>query len=167
MQGKLFQWCTHLLYCSVLSLCGNLNTRRMSQPDMGSIFHIKKIIEIFWSKETTMWIIIITKFKGFYPPRILNKHWCIYSCLRIPPRENWLQYVYRVYTTAIDFPCNKESLYFWYWKFINFSAEIWESFFLIYKKDIRYHIQKKDRCKAMLRVRRHEFEKEDWTKLAK
>ena len=29
------------LYCSVLSLGGNVNTRRMSQPDMGSIFHIK------------------------------------------------------------------------------------------------------------------------------
>jgi len=41
MQGKLFQ-CTHLLYCSVLSLGGNVNTRRMLQPDMGSIFHIKK-----------------------------------------------------------------------------------------------------------------------------
>ena len=37
MQGKLFQKCTHLLYCSVLSLGGNVNTRRM-----GSIFHIKK-----------------------------------------------------------------------------------------------------------------------------
>ena len=42
MQGKLFQRCTHLLYCSVLSLGGNVNTRRMSKPDMGSIFHIKK-----------------------------------------------------------------------------------------------------------------------------
>ena len=42
MQGKLFQKCTHLLYCSVLSLSGNVNTRRMSKPDMGSIFHIKK-----------------------------------------------------------------------------------------------------------------------------
>ena len=40
MQRKLFQRCTHLLYCSVLSLCGNVNTRRMSKPDMGSIFHI-------------------------------------------------------------------------------------------------------------------------------
>ena len=49
MQGKLFQMCTHLLYCSVLSLGGNVNTRRMLQPDMGSIFHIKKIYEIFWS----------------------------------------------------------------------------------------------------------------------
>ena len=39
------------------------------------------------------------------PPRILNEHWCIYYCLQIPPRENWFQYVHRVYTTAIDFPC--------------------------------------------------------------
>ena len=41
--------CAHLLYCNVLSLGGNKNTRRMSQSDMGSIFHIKKINEIFWS----------------------------------------------------------------------------------------------------------------------
>ena len=42
MQGKVFQKCTHLLYCSVLSLGGNVNTRRMLQPDIVSIFHIKK-----------------------------------------------------------------------------------------------------------------------------
>ena len=42
MQGKLFPKCTHLLYCRVLSLGANVNTRRMSKPDMGSIFHIKK-----------------------------------------------------------------------------------------------------------------------------
>ena len=42
MQGKLFQRCTHLLYCSVLSLGANVNTRRMSKPDMGAIFRIKK-----------------------------------------------------------------------------------------------------------------------------
>ena len=40
-QGKLFQKCTHLLYCSVLSLGGSVNTRRMSKPDMGSIFYIQ------------------------------------------------------------------------------------------------------------------------------
>ena len=40
MQGKLFQRCTHLLYYSVLFLGGNVNTRRMSQPDIRSIFHI-------------------------------------------------------------------------------------------------------------------------------
>ena len=48
-QGKLFHKCTHLLYCSVRSLGDNVNTRRMSKPEMGSIFHIKKIDEIFWS----------------------------------------------------------------------------------------------------------------------
>jgi len=41
MQVKLFQRCTHLLYCSVLSQGGNVNTRGMSQPDMGFIFHSK------------------------------------------------------------------------------------------------------------------------------
>ena len=48
MQGKLFQWCTHLLYSSVLSLTlgGNVNTIRMSQPDMGSIFHINNLWNI-------------------------------------------------------------------------------------------------------------------------
>jgi len=45
-QGKLFQRCTQLLYCSVLSLGGNVNTRRMSKSDMGSIFHIKNQLHI-------------------------------------------------------------------------------------------------------------------------
>ena len=41
-QGKSFQWCTNFLYCSVLSLGSNVNTRvGVSQPDMGSIFQIK------------------------------------------------------------------------------------------------------------------------------
>ena len=40
MQGKLFQRCRHLMYCSVLSMDGNVNTERMSKPDMGSIFHL-------------------------------------------------------------------------------------------------------------------------------
>ena len=42
MQGKLFQRCAHLLCCSALSLSGNVNTRRISKPGTGSIFHIKK-----------------------------------------------------------------------------------------------------------------------------
>ena len=46
MQRKLFQRCMHLLYCSVLSLGGNVNTRRMSKSDMGSIFHIKNRLNI-------------------------------------------------------------------------------------------------------------------------
>ena len=41
MQGKLFQRRWHLLYCSVLSLGANVNTRLMPQPETGSIFHIK------------------------------------------------------------------------------------------------------------------------------
>ena len=41
MQGNLFQRCAHLVYCSVLSLGGNVNTKWMSKLDMGSIFHIK------------------------------------------------------------------------------------------------------------------------------
>ena len=39
---------TFFLYCSVLSLGGKVNTKRMSQPDMESIF-TKIIDEIFWS----------------------------------------------------------------------------------------------------------------------
>ena len=46
MQGKLFQRCAHLLFCSVLSLGGNVNTTRMLKPEMGSIFHIKRILVI-------------------------------------------------------------------------------------------------------------------------
>ena len=38
--------CTHFLYCSVLSLGSKVNTRRMSQPDMGSIYHIKNQLNI-------------------------------------------------------------------------------------------------------------------------
>ena len=43
--------------------------------------------------------------KCFNPPRILNEHWSIYSCLQIPPRENWFQYVRRLYATENNFPC--------------------------------------------------------------
>ena len=52
-----------------------------------------------------MSIIKIIQIKGFYPPRILNEHGCIFSYLQIPPRENWFQYVRRVYATEINFPC--------------------------------------------------------------
>ena len=69
MQGKLFQRWTHLLFCSVLSLGGKVNTRRMSQPDMESTF-TKIMYEIFWSWEIIIWIFKIIKIKCFYPPRI-------------------------------------------------------------------------------------------------
>ena len=48
------------LQCTV-SMGGNVNTRQMSQPDMGSIFHMKKINNIFWSQETIMGTIKIIK----------------------------------------------------------------------------------------------------------
>ena len=34
--------------------------------------------------------------------RILWEHWCVYSCLQIPTKENWFQYVRRVNATAIS-----------------------------------------------------------------
>ena len=64
MQGKIFQKCTHLLYCSVLSLGGNVNTRRMLQPDMGSIFSHKKINEIFWYRKLLCELSKLTKFNA-------------------------------------------------------------------------------------------------------
>jgi len=83
-----------------------------------------------------MWIIKIFKIQCFYPPRILNEHWWIYSCLQIPPRENWFQYVRRVYATAINFPCittlpspKHTFIYFIYW-YIFFTPT--RSDFIIY-----------------------------------
>ena len=93
MQGQLFQRCTHFLYSSVLSLGGKVKS------------FLKIIYEIFWSLETIIWIFNIIKIKCFYPPQILDEHWCIYSYLQILPRENWFYYVRRVYATAINFPC--------------------------------------------------------------
>ena len=67
MQGKLFQKCTHLLYCSVLSHGGNVNTRRMLQPDMGSIFNIKRSMKFSGHRKLLceLWIIKIIKFNAF------------------------------------------------------------------------------------------------------
>ena len=65
MQGKLFQKCTHLLYCSVLSLGGNVNTRRMSMPDIGSIFHIKKSIKYSGNRKLLCELSKLSKFNTF------------------------------------------------------------------------------------------------------
>ena len=66
MQEKLFQKCTYFWYCSVLSLGGKVDTRRMSQPNMESIF-TKMIYEIFWSKKTIVWIIkILSKLNALF-----------------------------------------------------------------------------------------------------
>ena len=105
MQGKLFQKCTHLLYCSVLTLGGNVNKRRMSKLDMGSIFHIKN-----------QWYILVIgnyyvnyqNYQNLMPLTFSDTKrtliWCIYSYWQIPPKENWFQCVRRVYTIAINFP---------------------------------------------------------------
>ena len=65
MQGQLFQKCTHLLYCSVLSLGGNLNTRRMSKPDMGSIFYIKKSMKYSGHRKLLCELSKLSKFNAF------------------------------------------------------------------------------------------------------
>ena len=108
MQGKLFQRCTHLLYCSVLSLGGNVNTRRMSKSDMRSIFHIKNqwhilvIVNYYVNYQNYK----LSKLNAFNLLGYKNEHWCIYSFLQIPPRENWFQYVRKVCATAVNFPCS-------------------------------------------------------------
>ena len=71
----------------------------------GIHFHKNNLWNILVIGNYYAWIIKIIKIKCFYPPRILDEHWCIYYCLQIPPRENWFQYVRRVYTTAMNFPC--------------------------------------------------------------
>ena len=65
MQGKLFQKCTHLSYCSVLSLGGNVNTRRMSKPHMGSIFHIKKSMKYSGYRKLLCELSKLSKFNAF------------------------------------------------------------------------------------------------------
>jgi len=65
MQGKLFQKCTHLLYCSVLSLGANVNTRRMSEPDMESIFHIKKSMKYSGHRKLLFELSKLSKFNAF------------------------------------------------------------------------------------------------------
>ena len=63
----------------------------------------------------------LSKFSKFNTPRILNEHWCIYSCVQIPPIKNWFQYVRREYANAITFPCIKTLLMrkigFGWWKY--------------------------------------------------
>ena len=101
MQGKLFQRCAHLLYCTVLSLGGNVNTRRMSKPDMGSIFPIKKYsghrkLLFEFSKLSKFNAINLLGYLINTDESILVYKFC---------PEKWFQYVRRVYETAINFPC--------------------------------------------------------------
>ena len=75
---------------------GNINTRRMSKPDMGSIFHIK---DQYSGNRKLLYELLKLLMLGYWT------NTDAYSCLQIPPRENWFQYVRRVYATAINFPC--------------------------------------------------------------
>ena len=100
MQRKLFQKCTHLLYCNILSLGGHVNTRRMSKLDMGSIVHIKKSMKYSGRRKLLCKLSNLMRLTSSDTKRTL-----IYSCLQIPPKENWFQCVRRLYTTAINFPC--------------------------------------------------------------
>ena len=102
MQKKLFQRCTHLFYCSVLSLGGNVNTRRMSKPDMVSIFHIYNQWNIL---VTGNYYVNYQKYQNSMLLTSSDTKRTMRHLLQIPPRENWFQYVRRVYGTAINFPC--------------------------------------------------------------
>ena len=50
---------------SELSLGGNVNTRRMSQPDMGSIFHIKKSMKYSGHRKLLSELSKFSKFNAF------------------------------------------------------------------------------------------------------
>jgi len=65
MQGKLFQRFTDLLHCSVLSLSGNVNTRRMWKPNKGSIFHIKKSMKYSCHRKLLCELSKLSKFNAF------------------------------------------------------------------------------------------------------
>ena len=105
MQGKLFQRCTYFLYCSVLSLGGKVNTRRISQPDMQSIF-TKKNYQIFWSGNHYLNFKKLSKFNafilfGYY--KNTDASFLVYKF--------WFQYVRKVYATAINLPCISTLIY--------------------------------------------------------
>ena len=64
MQGMFFKRCTHLLYCSVLYLLGNVNTWRMSKPDKGSSFRIKNQWNILVIRKILYKISKLSKFNA-------------------------------------------------------------------------------------------------------
>ena len=61
MQGKLFQRCTHLLYCIALSLGGNVNTTRISKPDL------KKSMKYSGLRKLLCELSKLSKFNAFNP----------------------------------------------------------------------------------------------------
>ena len=56
---------THLLYCSLLSLGGNVNTRQLSKLHMGSIFHIKKSMKYSGHRKLLCELSNSSKFNAF------------------------------------------------------------------------------------------------------
>ena len=104
MQRKLFQKCTHLLHCSVLSLGGNVNTSRMFQPDMGSIFHTKK--------KSLKYILVIGNYYVNYQNYQISMLFTSSDTKRTlrhlflftnSVQRELVQYLRRVYATAINF----------------------------------------------------------------
>ena len=77
----------------------------MSQPDMGSIFHIKKS-KIYsahkklvnYQNNQNQMILSSSDTRGTW-----EELWCIYSCLQTQPRENWFPYVRREYKQQVTF----------------------------------------------------------------
>ena len=105
MQGKSFQRCTHLLYCSLLSLGGNVNTRRMSKLYIGSIFDINNqwyilVIENYYENYQNYQNLMLWTSSD-------NKRTLMHLFLftKSAQRDNWFRYVHKVYATAISFPC--------------------------------------------------------------
>ena len=92
MEGKLFQRCTHLLYCSVLSLGANVNKE--------SIFHIKN-----------QWNTLVignyyVNYQNYQNLMLLTSSDTSILVYKFrPERTGLIQYVLRVYATAINFPC--------------------------------------------------------------
>ena len=106
MQGKLFQRCKHLLYCSVLSLGDNVNTRRMSQPchnlTWDPSFRVKKqwnilVIENYYVNYQNLMLL-----SSPYTKRTLMHLFLFTNSVQ---RELVSIYVRRVFATAINFPC--------------------------------------------------------------
>ena len=64
----------------------------MSQPDMTYSGHMKLFCEF-------------SKLSKLNADTDTEQTLMLDSCLQSPPRENWFQYVRRVYATDINFPC--------------------------------------------------------------
>ena len=87
------------MYCSVLSLGGNVTTRRMSKPDMGSIFHIKKSMKYSGHYQNYQNLMLLTS----SDTKRTLMHLFLFT--NSAQRELVLIHVRRVYATAINFPC--------------------------------------------------------------